>query len=91
MVWDGAGFHTSKALVVPENVTLVKLPAYSPELNPIENLWHYLKSHFWSNRAYDNYQALETAAMDAWKKAVLDVELVKTVCAAPHLDRATSD
>ena len=91
MIWDGAGFHTSKALVVPNNVTLVQLPAYSPELNPIENLWHYLKSHFWSNRAYDNYQALETAAMAAWRKAVLDEELIKTVCAAPYIDRATSD
>ncbi len=38
MVWDGAGFHTAKALAVPENVTLVRLPPYSPELNPIENL-----------------------------------------------------
>jgi transposase len=91
MIWDGAGFHTSKALVVPNNVTLVQLPAYSPELNPIENLWHYLKSHFWSNRAYDNYQALETAAMAAWRKAVLDEELIKTICAAPYIDRATSD
>ncbi|TWT99729.1 hypothetical protein Pla108_06720 [Botrimarina colliarenosi] len=65
MVWDGAGFHTAKALAVPENITLVRLPPYSPELNPIENLWHYLKSHFWSNRVYDDYEALEQAAMDA--------------------------
>jgi transposase len=42
MIWDGAGFHTSKQLRVPENISLVQLPAYSPELNPIENLWHYL-------------------------------------------------
>jgi hypothetical protein len=47
-----AGFHIAKALRVPENITLGQLPPYSPELNPIENLWHYLKSHFWSNRAY---------------------------------------
>jgi transposase len=90
MLWDGAGFHTSRSLVVPENITLVQLPPYSPELNPIENLWHYLKSHFWSNRAYADYDALEKAAMDAWRLAVLDEELVRTVCAAPHLDRATS-
>ncbi len=32
------------------NVTLVSLPPYSPELNPVENLWHYLRSHHWSNR-----------------------------------------
>jgi len=46
MVWDGAGFHTPKALEVPENVTLVQLPPDIPELNPIENLWHYRKSHY---------------------------------------------
>ena len=65
MVWDGADFHTSGSLVVPDNMTLVKLPPYSPELNPIENLWHYLKSHFWSNRAYADYEAFEAAAMIA--------------------------
>ena len=91
MIWDGAGFHTSKQLRVPENITLVQLPAYSPELNPIENLWHYLKSHFWSNRAYDDYEALEEAAMAAWRTAVLDTQLIKSVCAAPYLKRATSD
>jgi transposase len=90
MLWDGAGFHVAKALCVPENVTLVALPPYSPELNPIENLWHYLKSHFWSNRAYDDYEALEQAAVDAWKKAALDPELMKTVCAATSLNRADS-
>lgn len=91
MIWDGAGFHTSKKLQVPANVTLIRLPPYSPELNPVENLWHYLKSHFWSNRAYDDYEALEQAAVDAWRKAVLDAELMKTVCAAPYANRATSD
>ena len=91
MIWDGAGFHVSGQLNVPTNVTIIQLPPYSPELNPIENLWHYLKSHFWSNRAYADYDALEKAAMDAWRLAVLDEELVQAVCAAPYLDRATSD
>jgi len=90
MIWDGAGFHVAKELCVPENVTLVKLPPDSPELNPIENLWHDLKSHFWSNRAYDDYDALEQAAVDAWEQAVLDPELMKTVCAAHYLNRADS-
>ena len=90
MLWDGAGFHGGKNLRVPDNVTLVTLPAYSPELNPIENLWHYLKSHCWSNRAYNDYDALEQAAVDAWRRVALDAELMKTVCAAPYLERATS-
>jgi transposase len=57
MVWDGAGFHRAKHLQVPANVTLVELPPYSPELNPIENLWHYLKSHHWSNRGLRRLRA----------------------------------
>src|SRR3954451_22009578 len=47
LIWDGAGFHTGKDLVVPGNVSLIRLPPYSPELNPVENLWHYLRSHHW--------------------------------------------
>jgi transposase len=92
MIWDGAGFHTSNDLQVPANVTIIQLPAYSPELNPIENLWHYLKSHFWSNRAYADYAELETAAIKAWQLAALDPNLMKTVCAAPYAaERASSE
>ena len=42
LIWDGAGFHTGEDVVVPSNVSLIQLPPYSPELNPVENLWHYL-------------------------------------------------
>ena len=44
LIWDGAGFHTGEDVVVPSNVSLIQLPPYSPELNPVENLWHYTKS-----------------------------------------------
>jgi transposase len=91
LIWDGAGYHTSKQLNVPANITVMQLPPYSPELNPMENLWHYLKSHYWSNRTHANYNALETAAMQAWHTAVMDTELMKTVCAASYAKRATSD
>jgi transposase len=82
MLWDGAGFHRSGKLQMPANISPIQLPAYSPELNPIENLWHYLKSHHWSNRAYTNHEELEFAVMDAWHRSVLDTELMKTVCSA---------
>ena len=62
LIWDGAGYHTSGDLVVPANVSLIQLPPYSPELNPVENLWHYLRSHYWSLRVYRDYEALEEAA-----------------------------
>jgi len=88
MVWDGAGFHRSGQLQVPQNITLVGLPPYSPELNPIENLWHYLKSHHWSNRAYEDYEQLLDAAEQAWKKVCLDADTMKTVCNAPYAESA---
>ena len=43
MMLDRAGWHAANALCVPENVPLVPLPAYSPELNPVERLWLYLR------------------------------------------------
>lgn len=87
MLWDQAGFHTSKALTLPANVTVVPLPAYSPELNPVENLWHYLRSHHWSNRIYADYDALRLAAIDAWQKSALDPTIIQSVCRAPYAER----
>ena len=81
LVLDRAGWHTAAALEVPPNVTLVHLPPKSPELNPVENLWHYLRSHYWSNRLYEGYAELEHAAADAWRRVCLAPELVKSVCA----------
>jgi transposase len=85
LIWDGAGFHRANELKVPANITLLQLPPYTPELNPIENLWHYLRSHCWSNRFYCDYDELFHAATDAWRKVCLHDELIKTVCAAPYL------
>jgi transposase len=64
-------------LKVPENVTIIPLPAYSPELNPVENLWHYFRIHYWANRAYADYDELRFAVIDAWQKTALDPESIK--------------
>jgi transposase len=85
LIWDQAGYHTSGELKVPANVTLVNLPPRSPELNPVENLWHWLRSHHWSNRIYANYDALRAAACDAWQRSCLNPKLIKSVCAVPWL------
>ena len=79
MIWDQAGFHTSKNVRLPDNVTLIPLPPYSPQLNPIEKLWQYLRKHHWSNRVYADYDALRVAAIDAWQKTCLDKKKVKSV------------
>lgn len=90
LVWDQAGFHTAKALTVPPNVTIIELPPYSPELNPIENLWHYLRSHYWSNRSYEDYNALMDAATEAWKDACLNTKIIQSVCAVPYIVSAVN-
>ena len=87
MVWDKAGFHTSKQLKTPENVSIIELPPYSPELNPTENLWHYFRSHYWANRAYAGYDDLSHAAIEAWQKVALDTEIIKSVCHACYIER----
>jgi transposase len=85
MFWDQAGFHTAKKLRPPPNLTLIPLPPYCPELNPMENLWHYLRSHHWSNHAFADHAALQQAACDAWQVSCLDADLIRTVCGCPYL------
>ena len=86
MFWDQAGFHTAKALKPPPNLTLIPLPPYCPELNPIENLWHYLRSHHWSNHAHPDYDALRQAACDAWQVSCLDPAIIRSVCRCSYLE-----
>jgi transposase len=81
MILDRAGWHRATALEVPKNVTLILLPPKSPELNPAENLWHYLRSHYWSNRLYETWNDLKEAATQAWRRVCLVPELIKTICA----------
>ena len=83
LVMDGAGWHKAKALRVPTGITILHLPPYSPELNPVENLWHYMRSHYLSNRAYKDYDALFDAGTDAYRR--LTPAVLRTVCACPYL------
>ena len=80
LIWDGAGYHTGGDLVVPSDVSLILLPPYSPELNPVENLWHYLRAHHWSNRPYRDYDALESEAIRSLCTVCGDAEKLKSIC-----------
>jgi hypothetical protein len=80
LVWDGAGFHRANDLICPSNITLVSLPPYSPELNPFESLWHYLRSQHSPNCMYGTVDNLFDAAETAW----LDPAIIRTVCHAPY-------
>lgn len=86
LVWDGAGYHRSHDLNCPENIVLAELPPYSPELNPVENLWHYLRSHHWSNRRHDTVDDLYEATETAWRATRLNPAIIRTVCHAPYAE-----
>jgi DDE superfamily endonuclease len=71
MLLDGAGWHqTGGRLVVPENMGLLHLPPYSPELNPVENVWQYLRPNFLSNRTFADHNAIVDACCHAWNALV---------------------
>lgn len=84
MLWDQAGFHTSGKVKLPPNVTVIELPPKSPELNPVENLWHYLRSHHWANTAHADYDHLCRAACEAWHHSVMQPEVIQSVCKAEY-------
>lgn len=59
LVLDGAGWHKSKDLIVPEHIKIIYLPPYSPELNPVERLWQYIKDNVLKNMVYETLEDLE--------------------------------
>lgn len=66
---DGAGWHQrGDRLQVPDNISLLLLPPYSPELNPQENIWQFLRQNCLANRVFDTYEAIVDACCDAWNK-----------------------
>jgi len=82
LVMDRAGWHVSRGLQVPPNISVVLLPPYSPELNPVELVWLYLKSHYLSNRLYADYDALLDAGTEAWNKLIASPRLISSLCKA---------
>jgi transposase len=67
LLLDRAGWHTTAHLVVPKNLTLIFLPSRAPELNPVENVWQYLRANWLSNRVFETYEAIIDAACAAWR------------------------
>jgi transposase len=82
---DQAGWHKAKKIVVPDNIVILYLPPYSPELNPVENLWRYMRSHHLSNRAYEGYDHLADAAGVAYRSLTPDV--LRSVCRCDYAER----
>jgi hypothetical protein len=81
VILDGAGWHRSQGLVVPGNITLLELPPYSPELNPVERIWHYLRSHWLANSVFRSLADIMDACEMAWNRFATNTGLVRSLCA----------
>jgi len=70
VILDQAGWHTSNQLVVPDNNTLLPLPPRSPELNPVENVWQFMRDNWLSNRIFKGYDDIVALCCEAWNKLI---------------------
>ena len=79
LVLDGAGWHVGEQLVVPANLTLIQLPPYSPELNPVENVWQFLRANWLAISVFDDYPAIVDACCTAWNRFAERHDIVSSI------------
>jgi transposase len=79
LLLDKAGWHRAGTLVVPDNISLVLLPSYSPELNPVENVWQYLRANWLAISVFDDYDAIVEACCDAWRRFAEQPDLISSI------------
>lgn len=80
VVIDNAGYHHSKDLPDYDNLVLIPLPPYAPELNSAERLWEWLREHDLSNRCFKNYNDIVDACCEGWNKMISEVGRMKSLC-----------
>ena len=77
---DGAGWHRPGGrLTVPDNVTLLRLPPYAPELNPMENVWEYLRGNQLSMTVWRTCTAILDACCNAWNSLMQDAKRITSI------------
>ena len=79
LLLDRAGWHTTARLVVPKNLTLILLPSRAPELNPVENIWQFLRQTWLSNRVFETYDTIVEAACEAWRKLLAQPAIITSI------------
>jgi hypothetical protein len=92
VIMDRAGWHETRKLAVPENLTIILLPARSPELNPpysdclqsltsqrVENIWQYLRQNWLSNRVFQDFDAILDAGCDAWNRLMALPDTIRSI------------
>ena len=90
LILDGAGWHGSAELEVPDNITLLKLPPYSPELNPMENVWAYLRANKLAISVFDNYEQIVDRCCEAWNFFANDKTAITSITTRQWAKRSTT-
>ena len=78
LVMDGAGWHNEN--LSNDKVTILKLPPYSPELNPCEQIWQYLKDRYLANKCFTDYNELIDSICKAWNAFAKDINRIVSMC-----------
>jgi transposase len=80
VICDGAGWHQrGKELIVPDNIRLLSLPPYSPELNPMENVWDYLRQNKLCAQVWNTYDDILEACKNAWNFLIDDPHRIRSI------------
>jgi hypothetical protein len=79
IVLDGAGWHSSKALLTPPNLTLVIQPPFAPEVNPAENVWEYLRKNKLAIRVHETYDDIVQACCQAWNDLMATPQRIASI------------
>jgi transposase len=79
VLMDRAGWHKTDKLTAPRNLTIILLPSRSPELNPVENIWQYLRQNYLSNRVFENHEAILDAGCDAWNRLIAEPQIITSI------------
>lgn len=85
MIVDGASSHRGKDLLIPENIRLLPLPAYSPELNPQEHLWDEIREKEFPNRVFDSLEGVKKQLKSGLIKLARDRNVVSSITAWPWI------
>jgi hypothetical protein len=90
LILDQAGWHLANDLKVPAKITLEPLPPRSPELNPVERLWLFLKQRYLSHRLHQDYAAIVEAACNAWQRLIADTGRIASLCSYPWITQCVT-
>jgi hypothetical protein len=86
VIMDGAGWHTDEIAQGIDNLRIIKLPPYLPELDPIEQVWQWLKQNELPNRCFEGYEDIVEQCCRAWNSFISDSKRVASLCSRDWIE-----